>query len=125
MLVVTAEVRQLLDVPMLQLATTMLLHHATTDHVSLLHALDVLTQRLVTTTQQQPSITDLVYNSMRVATAVVLLPLDVPMLQLVTMMQLHHATTDHVSSLLALDVQTQQLVTTTQLQPSITVLVYN
>jgi hypothetical protein len=117
MLVATAVVQLPLDVPMQLLVTMTLLHHAITDHVNLLHALDVLTQQRVTTMLQQPSITDLVYNSMRVATAVVLQPLDVPMLQLVTTIQLHHATTAHVSLHLVQDVPTQQHVTTIQLQP--------
>ena len=62
MLVVTAVVLQLLDVPMLQLVTTMQLHHATMAHVSLHHVPVVPTLLLVTTTRQQPSITVLVYN---------------------------------------------------------------
>ena len=62
MLVATAVVQQLLDVPMLQLVTTMLLHHATIAHVSL-HLVPVVpTLLLVTTTQLRPSITDLVCN---------------------------------------------------------------
>jgi hypothetical protein len=62
MRVATAVVQQLLVVPMQQHVTTIQLLHATMDHVSSLLALDVLIQLLVTTTQQQPSITVHVYN---------------------------------------------------------------
>jgi hypothetical protein len=54
-------VLQLLDVPMLQLVTTMLLLHVTMAHVNLLLVLVVPTQQHVTTIQLQPSITVLVY----------------------------------------------------------------
>jgi hypothetical protein len=62
---------------------------------------------------------------MLVVTVVVQQLLDVPILQLVTSTQLHHATMAHVSLLHVPVVPTQQHVTTIQLQPSITVLVYN
>jgi hypothetical protein len=62
MLVVTAVVQQLLDVPILQLVTSTQLHHATMAHVSLHLALDVLIQQHVTTIQLQPSIMAHVYN---------------------------------------------------------------
>ena len=62
MLVATAVVLQLLDVPMLQLVTTMQLHHATMAHVSLHHVPVVQTLPLVTTTQLRLSIMVHVYN---------------------------------------------------------------
>ena len=62
MLVVTAVVQQLLDVPIQPLVTTIQLHHATMAHVSLHHVPVVLTLLLVTTTRQQPSIMVHVYN---------------------------------------------------------------